>query len=257
MSIIDASASDAKQDRAARFPARPDAPQASGDSVVPISRRARRFALSKDGSRLAVARTYAVEIWDLGRLECVSSLPLEGGRPPGTLALFFDSDDALAIVGRHDQDTAHLVTWDVVSHQMINRRILHMPGAARMARMMVTADARHLVGVSGTETIVVRLDGSHRSTNVRHGSYGQALAVSVDGRMAATCSEGGIQPAVGVLQPVVRVWSLPNLHQIYQWNLWELGCRDIACALAFAPDGRRLILGGWEGVLRRLVLPDL
>jgi WD40 repeat protein len=242
-------------DAPARFPARPDAPQASKDSVVHISRRARRFAVSKDGSRLAVASPDAVDLWDLRRLEHVGALPVEGGRPPGTLALFFASNDAVAIVGRHDDDTAHLTTWDVASHQMINRRILDMAGAARMARVMVTADARHLVGVSGSETIVVQLDGSERSTSVPHGSYGQALAVSQDGTMVATCDRDDERDQGG--PPFVRLRSLPDLREIWQCNLLEFGCRDIACALAFAPDGRRLILAGWEGVLRRIVLPDL
>lgn len=39
------------------------------------------------------------------------------------------------------------------------------------------------------------------------------------------------------------------------WKLRDFGCRDISCALAFAPDGQRLVVAGWEGVLRRVVLP--
>jgi WD40 repeat protein len=239
-----------------RFPP-PDYDFQNLKDVVHTSSRARRVALSADGSRLAVAGLDIVDVWDLRRLERVISLsvPVKGNVSPGILALFFSSDGAVALVGRHYDDAVHLVTWNVVSHQMTDRRILTMPGAPHMTRVMVTPDTRHLVAVSGSETIVARLDGSERSTSVPHGSYGQALAVSADGRMAATCSDG--EPVEGLVEPVLRVWSLPNLREIWRCNLWALGCRDIACAVAFTPDGRRLILAGWEGVLRRIVLPNL
>jgi len=34
-----------------------------------------------------------------------------------------------------------------------------------------------------------------------------------------------------------------------------LGCRDLACAVAFTPDNAGLIVAGWEGVIRRIALP--
>jgi hypothetical protein len=53
----------------------------------------------------------------------------------------------------------------------------------------------------------------------------------------------------------VRLWSLPDLSEIQGWSLLELGCWDLSCALAFTPDGGHLVVAGWEGVLRRIVLP--
>jgi hypothetical protein len=50
-------------------------------------------------------------------------------------------------------------------------------------------------------------------------------------------------------------WSLPDLVEVQRWDLRDLGAWDISCALAFTPDGQRMIAAGWDGVLRRLVLP--
>ena len=61
-----------------------------------------------------------------------------------------------------------------MSRRLINRRILNIPGASRMYRMMATGDARYLVGVSGSEIVVTSLDGSAFSTSVPYGSCGQS-----------------------------------------------------------------------------------
>jgi hypothetical protein len=53
----------------------------------------------------------------------------------------------------------------------------------------------------------------------------------------------------------IRLWSLPDLQEIYDWDPFDFGSRDIACALAFTADGRHLIAAGWDGVLRRIALP--
>jgi hypothetical protein len=86
---------------------------------------------------------------------------------------------------------------------------------------------------------------------------GQALAVSLDGTLAATSGPEtpGAQQMTYLPDEVLRLWSLPDLREIQCWKLQDFGCRDISCALAFAPDGQRLVVAGWEGVLRSVVLP--
>jgi len=48
--------------------------------------------------------------------------------------------------------------------------------------------------------------------------------------------------------------ALPDLREQASWSPADLGCRDIVTGLAFSPDSRHLIVGGWDGLLRRLVL---
>jgi hypothetical protein len=52
----------------------------------------------------------------------------------------------------------------------------------------------------------------------------------------------------------VRVWSVPDLRELWHLRMFDFGCRDIACALAFAPDRHHLIIAGWEGAIRRAVI---
>jgi hypothetical protein len=46
-------------------------------------RRWRRFALSADGNRLALAGWDVIDVWDLEPLELVTTLRIEPGDPPG------------------------------------------------------------------------------------------------------------------------------------------------------------------------------
>ena len=53
----------------------------------------------------------------------------------------------------------------------------------------------------------------------------------------------------------MRLWTVPTLTEIARWYLPDLGCRDLACAVAFTPDNTGLIVAGWEDVIRRIALP--
>jgi WD40 repeat protein len=66
---------------------------------------------------------------------------------------------------------------------------------------------------------------------------GRGLAISADGSRLATSQMG---------ETLVRLWSLPDLSEIQTWNLEELGCWDLSCALAFTPDGGHLVVAGWK-----------
>jgi len=225
-----------------------DAPERCGST-----RRWRRFALSADGNRLALAGWDVIDVWDLERFELVTTLRVTPGEPPDILALFFRSDTTLVTIGR--STPVPVLTWDLKSQRVVARASLSMAHAEYFERATLTSDHRFLIASGRGETIVWRLDTSTLVANVPSGASGQALAVSADGTLAATSGREtpGTQPT-GPSQEVLRLWSVPDLREIQCWNLRDFGCRDISCALAFAPDGQRLVVAGWEGVLRRVVL---
>ena len=74
---------------------------------------------------------------------------------------------------------------------------------------------------------------------------GRAIALSADGSLLATATS----------RSYVQLRTLPTLTEIARWYLPDLGCRDLATALAFTPDNTGLIVAGWEGVIRRIALP--
>jgi WD40 repeat protein len=205
--------------------------------------RWRRFAVSPDSRRLALAGWNVVEIWDLERFSHDTTLELESGLPPGLLALFFVSGTVLKTIARGA--TAAILTWDVPTQRVTDTALLTIPAAATVAMALATASGL-VVTASYQETAVWQLGEAAPVATAAHGVDGRALAVSTDGRYAATA-----------YHPDLRLWSLPNLSELHRWNLRDFGLWDTSCALAFVPGGRHLIVAGWDGVLRRVVLPDL
>jgi len=129
-----------------------------------------------------------------------------------------------------------------------------------LERAIPASDGKYLVAASGAETLTWRFDDPEPVAAVGHGIAGQALGVSRDGRFAATYNNrrqvdrGGAWPDWD-WESRIRLWSLPDLREICHWDPFDFGSRDIACALSFTADGRHLIAAGWDGVLRRIVLP--
>ena len=214
-------------------------------------RRWRRFAFSPDGSQLAVAGSTAIELWSLPQPSRVATVQIEPSRPPGLLAMFFSAcGGRLTAIGR--DSPSPITTWDVRTGRVIARRSLEIESPWHLDTAVVTADGQFMIAANGDYTSVWRLEPPCLVASVPLGIAGRALAVSRDGRRFATASSDSEAE-----QPTLRIWGLPDVTQVRSWNLQDLGCRDLSCALAFAPDGRRIVIAGWEGVIRRIVLPDL
>jgi WD40 repeat protein len=197
-----------------------------------------------------VAGWDAIDVWDLELVEPVMTLRLGGDVPVGMLALYFRSDATLVTIS--NGDPTRVLTWDVGRQQIVADAVLESPRVKHVNRAIVTSDGKFAIGAGSDETTVWRLDTLARVVSVPHGANGQALAVAVNGSLIAT---SGGSPESSIANQTVRAWSVPDLKQVQCWTLGDLGCRDIVCALAIAPDGRHLLLGGWEGVLRRIVVP--
>jgi WD40 repeat protein len=212
--------------------------------------RRRRIGFSPDGRRLAVAGADSVDIWDLDLVARVATLQFEPALPSGVLAVFFSSNATVVTVG--DSDPLPVLTWDLAAETVVAHAMLNIPPSKYVSRATLTPDRCFLVAAGHVETTVWRLDSPTPVAVAPYDTTGQALAVSADGTLAAT---SGYEDDARASGATLRVWSLPDLQKLWSWNLRDLGCRDIACALAFAPDGRHLVVAGWEGVLRRVVLP--
>jgi hypothetical protein len=191
------------------------------------SARWRRFASSPDGSRLTVAGSQAVGIWDIDSLELVTTLHADTDLRPGILALSFASRDRLLTFaapptfGR--RAPIPVLTWDLSTGQPIARTTLEVPPVRDIQRALVTHNHQVFLAAGWSATIAWRLDHPSPVAMVPRGVTGQALAVSRDGTLAVTC--GGppedAMMAVTVKLEELRLWSLPELRQLQSWKLTD------------------------------------
>jgi WD40 repeat protein len=217
-------------------------------------RRWRRFAISPDARQLAVAMRDHVRIYTLAPFEMTASVNDLWHFPHGIVALGFVGVDHLVIVGRNEPMPVRVC--DVKSGRVVERRNFEVPPIEGITRAIVLSEQRLVVAGGYRAMVVWRLDGASPVAMTPCPIAGQGLAVSADGTMAAT--SGAVEYETvrvsNLRDEWIRLWSLPDLRELMSWRVADLGCREIVTALAFSPDNRHLIVGGWEGVLRRLVL---
>jgi WD40 repeat protein len=209
-------------------------------------KRWRAFAFSSDATRFAMLRPDGAIV--VRRLDDFAHLTTLW-TPSEVFALSFDASGATLRAALGDlgspRQPSSIVTWDVASARKIDMSPLWAQQSDWLTTAAFTPDSRLFIGV-GRDTILWSVGNPEPLARVPAGIFdGRALAISPDGTRLATSHDGDL-----------RLWSLPDLGIIQSWNLYSLGAWDISCALAFAPDGQRLIAAGWDGVLRRLVLGD-
>jgi WD40 repeat protein len=199
------------------------------------------LALAADGRRLLVGlRDRTVRLWDLDGKRILHTFarhagPIEGvGITPDGRRGFSASEDGT------------LRLWDLragAELRSLSRPRGTVPAAA------FTPDGRH--ALSAGPDAVVRLwdleEGNPVRTFLGHKGLVRGLAVAPDGRHALSAGQDG----------TVRLWRLPYLPPasvlaeaapkpkepvgLVQWHNWN---DEHVLAVAFSPDGRRLLGGG-------------
>ena len=210
--------------------------------------RWRRAAVSPNSHLLAIADwDGGVGVWDLESGTRVMKLDtqLTDGQ---SIGVFLPSRKACVTVGCGEQIA--VVIWDLDAQQPSDRVTIDISGR-QLTTVVLTPDTRHLIASSASSrfvdmrTTVWELASGAVTADVPGDIAGRALALSTDGSLLATATS----------RSYVQLRTLPTLTEIARWYLADLGCRDLATALAFAPDNTALIVGGWEGVIRRIALP--
>jgi WD40 repeat protein len=208
----------------------------------------RAVALSPDGRMLASA-SYdgTLRIWDLG-----------GDQPKPRVTFAADSRYAVSLAFTPDSKrlisgnwNGSLRLWDVSGSKPRLLKKLGEEGSRsdEVWETAVSPDGRTIA--TGGRNLDVRLwdltdEGSTNFQALKgHGHYAIALAYSRDGKTLASGSYDG----------TLRLWDLtdskaPKNNVTLDAHKDSKGRKQVVPAVAFAPDGKTLLSGGGDGVVR-------
>lgn len=233
-----------------------------------------RAALSADGTRVALAKAHVVDVRELKSGRVLATLNV-AGRPN---AVAFDAEGGRVAVG---DDRGRVVVWDVASAAVVHRRDAHdtallaisfddasgewrsvardnrvqgwkppstgaawlrsIEGPALSSALFVPGGRAIAIGnVAGQVRIEPLKGGAAQLQLDAHRSAVGALAVSTDGTRLATWADlprPGAPP-----DDAVKIWSAADARTA-PIALSSSPGAPRPDALAFAPDGRRLLTG--------------
>ena len=215
-----------------RWQVRDGQPMATLDEIQPVA-----LAYSPDGETLATG-----ELDGIVRLRNVENgealLELEGHTSSVTLVIF--SPDGARLVSASEDGTARV--WQVTDGNLLHT--LEIEGGWNAAAAF-SPDGSLLALNSGEALHFWRIsDGSLLHTLEGFSEGLRTLAVSPDSMLAAALDEDSSRESTRL-----RLWRLPEGEPVYSSPGFPALC------LAFSPDGDRLALGMWDGIIRLLSVP--
>ncbi len=184
---------------------------------------------SPDGTRLAVASSIGIWIYDARTWEALDLLPRHWG---DALSMSY-SPDGRTLASGSDDNT--VILWDVNTGE--ERRTL--TGHTDWVRSVsFSPDGRTLAsgGWDGTIRLWDVNTGRHLRTLTGHTSVVWSVSYSPDGRTLASGSD----------DETIRLWDVNTGEH----RRTLTGHTDSVSSVSFSPDGRTLTSGGWDGTIR-------
>jgi WD40 repeat protein len=190
------------------------------------------FALNVDGTKIASGSSNRLQVWNAQS----GDLLFEQEANNGVLGIAFSADGKRIATGGRDQN---INVWDAA-----NGNILHtFPVEDRRIRTVTFDPTGNIVAAAGTGGMVQLFDLTNdqplRSWNAGLGSIAR-IAFSPDGTQLAVSSFD---------KNVVKIFD-PNTGEQVQELIERTGSNSSNTALAYSADGKSIITGGRDGIVR-------
>ena len=187
------------------------------------------IALSNDGTRLAVACSAGIWVYDAH-----TDMPLHflAEHTDSVMCVAFSPDGTMLVSGSHDKSVR---LWDV----QMGTLLLTMQGhEGRTGGVAFSPDAKTLA--SGSKDTTIRLwdaeTGAHLRTLTGHTDDVTSVAFSPDGKTLASSSD----------DKTLRLWDVQTGESMRTFSGHALYVFDVA----FTPDGEKLASAGGDKTVR-------
>jgi WD40 repeat protein len=207
-----------------------DGQEGAGFEDVPGSLAA--LDISQDGRRLVTGDDNGVvRLWDVAERRLLRSW--EGHKGPVRTVQFISRDTRALSAG----NDGTVVLWDPSADKELSR----FPGIGQGPASFFAGSEEGQTVLSGGPNLPLRLwqFGAAEGVEMQPARDFSCLAVSPDGNLAAW--DSGDADGAGIV-----LWDVKDRKELRRLK----GHLRNATALAFTPDGRRLLSGGWDTALR-------